>query len=49
MMLKVFCPKSGREEWANPAGKDPKLDPRCTKCGDRHPALWRQATQKEKA
>jgi hypothetical protein len=33
-MKKVFCPVSGKSEWANVSGKDPvKNDPRCTKCG----------------
>lgn len=36
MMLKVFCPKSGKLEWANPSGKDDKKNPTCTKCGEPH-------------
>jgi len=39
-MKKVFCPVSGKVEWANVSGKDPlKLDPKCCKCGNRHPGV----------
>jgi hypothetical protein len=38
-MVKVFCPQSGREEWASVSGKGKEVDPKCTKCGIRHKAL----------
>ncbi len=38
-MKKVFCPKSGKIEWANepsPLSKNKGRDPRCCKCGEIH-------------
>lgn len=35
-MVRVNCPKTGKEEWANLSGKGKEVDPKCCKCGLRH-------------
>ena len=39
-MSRVFCPKSGKIEWANErGGKNKGKDPTCIRCGEPHPEV----------